>query len=117
LSEVLENLPQSEFLALKQAIKKKLDEKHKRIASKASSLFQLAYEEKGNFGLKQQITAALNRLTKQDLLALLKRSLSPKTEKSLTLELFAKGPAPELLEGGIKNIEVFKQSRSYQSTQ
>lgn len=115
LSDVLEQLTQSEFLALKEAVREKLEEKPKSISTKASLLFQLAYEENGNFGLRDHITTALEELTKQDLLSLLKRALDSKTEKSLTLELFAKDPAPALLEGGIKNIEAFKQSRIYRT--
>jgi insulysin len=115
LTQALQELSAEEFSALKEAVKKELQEKPKSISAKASILFNLAFNENGNFDLNEELLTQLELLTQEKLITLLTKALSPKFERSFALELFAKGAEPALLGGGLENIQTFKSKRVYKA--
>ena len=95
LIEQWKALPEDEFLALKKAVKEKLLEKPKTIPEKASQFFHLAFNEKAQFDLNQQLLKVLEQTSSKLVLEALTQCLDKDTEKSITLELYAKGKNPQ----------------------
>jgi insulysin len=88
-------LPAPEFEALKKAVREKLLEKPKSIPEKASIFFNLAYNEEGQFNLNQKLIEHLDLISADTVLNVLSRCLDKNSEKSITLECYAKGSFPK----------------------
>jgi insulysin len=112
LPEALSNLPPEKFKAMKDSIREKLLEKPKTIAGKASQLFNLAYTERGNYGLIQQQLSAIEKLSQEDCVATLKKALSDQKQPSAEWQFFSKKNPIEGLDYEAQ-LTAFRKNNTY----
>ena len=76
-------------------VRANLEEKDKSVADRAARLFDLAYEEQGDWGRRDATLAALERLTKARVAEILAAALAPQTARTRTFLGFARGQEPK----------------------
>ena len=116
LIEQLNQLPSEEFAALKKAVQEKLLEKPKTIPEKASQFFDLAFNEHAQFDLHQQLLKTLEDINPKMVMDLLTQCLDPENEKSISLELYAKGSHPQADKTPQADLKVIRKDFIYQKS-
>jgi insulysin len=91
----LEALPDEEWRTIVAGVRAKLLEKDKSIAERARRLFDLAYEQEGDWARDAATLAALEGLTKQRAAALLATALDPATARLRTFLGFSREHQPK----------------------
>ena len=108
-------LPDEKLEEIRAVVQAELEEKDKSIAERAARYFTLAFEQQANWGETADTIAALQKLTRDDLRAVLRRSTSKNALQFTTLSM-AEQHAEAL--GSVKpsfsDITVWKRQQTYQ---
>jgi len=111
---LLEELPEEEFETYRTAAIEKLKEKEKSIAEKAGTFNTNAFDHDADFAYKQKTIEALEALTKADVSALLKTTLSQDSRRMRTLLGFAREHKPEQEQtASFDDLESWKKNREF----
>ena len=104
-----------EFDRLKTAAREKIKEKPKSIADKAGILFARAYDHEGDFDREQTILRAIDSLTYDHALKLLKGMFHIETRRQRTFLLFAKEhSSKEPLSSSFDDLAKWKANRQFE---
>ncbi len=115
LPEKFESLTSEEFDRLKTAAREKIKEKPKSIAEKAGILFARAYDHEGDFDREQTILRAIDALTHDQALKLLRGMFHTETRRQRTFLLFAKEhSSKEPLSSSFDDLAKWKANRQFE---
>lgn len=95
LPATLAALPDAQWATLVAGARSTLEQQPKSIAEKAEFFFNLAYTFDGEWERRQETLAALDKLTKAEAAAILKRVMSAETAKRRTVMLTSKAHTPK----------------------
>ncbi|MBF0199157.1 MAG: hypothetical protein HQL32_15690, partial [Planctomycetes bacterium] len=117
LGEVITKMTDDDFAQVKNAIKEKLLEKPKSIAEKANIFYDLTFEKAKDFNRLEENLAALESVSKEDVLALYKKAMSKETRKVVELRLYAaEHKVSEEVAEGVEVVTIpkaFREKREY----
>ena len=115
LTDSLRQLPEEEFLVIKNAVIEKIKEKPTSIAEQADRYYLMAFDYNGNFERNDQLIQAVENLTKEEAIEVLANVLGEETRQRAQVLLYAKEH-----EKGKNTVSTFndiiqwKKSRNYQ---
>ncbi len=108
----LQELDESTFDAIKQAIAVQLAQPDKDLGDRMNTLETLGHERHGRFGWKQEVLAALDELNLEDFRAAFLPALSADSWAHLGIYVEAKDSEPaEIAEEPVKDLEDWRQSK------
>mgnify|MGYP001321066242 CR=1 FL=1 len=90
LTDSLRQLPEEEFLVIKNAVIEKIKEKPTSIAEKAGRYYSMAFDYNGNFERDNQLIQAVENLTKEEAIEVLSNVLGEETRQRAQVLLYAK---------------------------
>ena len=115
LTDSLRQLPEEEFLVIKNAVIEKIKEKPTSIAEKAGRYYSMAFDYNGNFKRDKQLIHAVENLTKEEAIEVLSNVLGEETRQRAQVLLYAKEHEKgENTVSTFNDIIQWKNSRNYQ---
>ena len=113
--KLLEELSQEDFDTFRLAAIEKLKEKPKSIADRAGEFNTQAFSLKGNFDYEKETIAALEELTKADVVGILATALGKETRRIRTTLGFARDHEPKReATSSFDDLEGWKKTRVYE---
>ena len=115
LTDSLQQLPDEEYLVIKNAVIEKIKEKPTSIAEKAGKYYTMAFDYDGNFDRDNQLILAVEDLSKEKSIEVLTKVLGADTREMATILLYAKEhELDENIKSSINDINQWKNTRIYQ---
>lgn len=114
LPDQLAALPPADFAALLAGARANLESKPKSIAEKAGRFFSLAFDHEQDWDRNPATLAALDTLTQDELVALIRTVLDPATARQRLVLLNGEAHAPSAATSTFSDREVWKAQRLYQ---
>jgi len=115
LTDSLQQLPDEEFLIIKNAVIEKIKEKPTSIAEKAGKYYTMAFDYDGNFDRDDQLILAVEDLSKEKAIEVLTRVLDTDTRERATILLYAKEhEIGENIRSTFHDINQWKSTRQYE---
>jgi insulysin len=115
LPDSLKQLPDEEYLIIKNAVIEKIKEKPTSIAEKAGKYYTMAFDYDGNFDRDNQLILAVEDLSKEKAIEVLTRALGADTRERATILLYAKEhEIGENIRSTFHDINQWKNTRKYQ---
>ena len=115
MTDSLQQLPDEEFLIIKNAVIEKIKEKPTSIAEKAGKYYTIAFDYDGNFDRDNQLIIAVEDLNKEKAIEVLTRALGADTRERATILLYAKEhEIGKNIRSTFHDINQWKNSRNYQ---
>jgi insulysin len=115
LPDSLKQLPDEEYLIIKNAVIEKIKEKPTSIAEKAGKYYTMAFDYDGNFDRDNQLILAVEDLSKEKAIEVLTRALGDDTRERATILLYAKEhEIGENIRSTFHDINQWKNTRKYQ---
>ena len=115
LPDSLKQLPDEEFLVIKNGVIEKIKEKPTSIAEKAGKFYTGAFDYDGNFERDSQLIQAVENLSKDKAVEILTQVLSADTRQIATILLYAKEhKIGENISSSFSDINKWKSSREYE---
>jgi insulysin len=114
LPDSLKQLPDEEYLLIKNAVIEKIKEKPTSIAEKAGKYYTMAFDYDGNFSRNEELIEAVENLTKEEAVQVLSRVLDKKSFERATVLLYAKEhEVGENINSSFDDINQWKNTRNY----
>ncbi len=114
LPAMLTALPDAQWTALLAGARSTIEQQPKSIAEKTDLFFSTAYTLDREWERRQETLTALDKLTKADAAAILKRLMSPETAKRRTIMLNSKAHTPKTpIVASFTNRNEWKATRQY----
>ncbi|MCC6416253.1 MAG: insulinase family protein, partial [Opitutaceae bacterium] len=107
-------LPEAQFATLKAGVRSELAEKPKSIAEKAAQMFALAYDYDGDWERREETLAALEKVTKAEVAALLQTVVDPAKARRILVLLSGPEHAPSAARADFTDRDAWKATQSYQ---
>ena len=115
LPDSLRQLPEEEFLVIKNSVIEKIKEKPTSIAEQAGKYYTLAFDYNGNFDRNEELIQAVENLTKDKSVEVLSKVLANETLERATVLLYAKEhEVGENIKSSFDSIKQWKNTRKYQ---
>jgi len=115
LPDSLYNLPEEEFQIIKNGVIEKIKEKPTSIAEQAEQYNSLAFDYNANFNRKEELIHAVNNLSKEQAIKVLKRVLNSNTMEKSSILLFAKEHEIDAnIQSSFDDINQWKNTREYE---
>ena len=115
LPDSLRELPEEDFLVIKNSVIEKIKEKPTSISEQAGKYYTLAFDYNGNFNRNEELIQAVDNLTKEKSVEVLSKVLLKETLERATVLLYAKEhEVGEDVKSSFDSINQWKNSRDYQ---
>jgi insulysin len=115
LPDSLRQLPDEEFLVIKNSVIEKIKEKPTSIAEQAGKYYTLAFDYNGNFNRNEELIQAVENLTREKSVEVLSTVLANETLERATVLLYAKEHnVGENVKSSFDSINQWKNTRKYQ---
>jgi insulysin len=111
---VLREMPDEAFMKAKAAVRSEIEKKDKTILEKAMRFYKLAYDHGGDWSRRDNSLAALDSLTREDVVQLLEAAIDPEQARYQLVLLFARQEAE--LAGqteAITDLDAWKSAQVY----
>ena len=114
LPDSLRNLPEDDFLVIKNSVIEKIKEKPTSIAEQAGKYYTLAFDYDGNFDRNEELINAVENLTKNKSVEVLSKVLSNETLERVSVLLYAKEhEVGKNIKPSFDSINQWKNTRKY----
>jgi len=115
LPDSLRNLPEEDFLVIKNSVIEKIKEKPTSIAEQAGKYYTLAFDYDGNFDRNEELIKAVENLTKDKSVEVLSKVLANETLERASVLLYAKEhEVGKDINSSFDSINQWKITRKYQ---
>jgi insulysin len=115
LPDLFDQLPDDQVEVLRSAMRAELEEKDKSIAERAARYFMLAFEKDADWGQRAETIAELERLTRNDLRAMLQLLADEGSRQFTTLSMAEQhAEALDTISPSFTDIESWKRKQTYE---
>ncbi|HJM84696.1 MAG TPA: insulinase family protein, partial [Candidatus Marinimicrobia bacterium] len=115
LPDSLRQLPEEDFLAIKNSVIEKIKEKPTSIEEQAGKYYTMAFDYNGNFNRNEELIQAVENLTREKSVEVLAKVLANETLERATVLLYAKEHnVGENIKSSFDSINQWKNTRKYQ---
>jgi len=115
LPDSLSQLPEEDFLAIKNSVIEKIKEKPTSIEEQAGKYYTMAFDYNGNFNRNEELIQAVENLTREKSVEVLTKVLANETLERATVLLYAKEHnVGENIKSSFDSINQWKNTRKYQ---
>ncbi|MFZ9053824.1 MAG: insulinase family protein [Woeseiaceae bacterium] len=115
LPDLFDQLPDDQVEVLRSAVRAELEEKDKSIAERAARYFMLAFEKDADWGQRAETIAELERLTRNNLRAMLQLLADEGSRQFTTLSMAEQhAEALDTISPSFTDIESWKRKQTYE---